>query len=1473
MAILLLLFIVLVIIFSIPAVQTSLGKLATKRINEDFGTNINIAKLGLQFNGDVELKEIYIEDFKKDTLIYITELNTSVLSLKNFYNNKLTFGDIDIEGLTFNIKTYLGESNTNLDVFVAKLDDEKPRKEKSDFLLSSTDVTIEDGSFKLTDENKENPKKLDLSNLNINATDFQILGPDVKMNINSLSFLDSRGLEVQELKSHFVYTLNGMNFKDLSIKTPESELIGNVEFTYERENLQFFTDQVKLKANFKNSKVSFKELNTFYNEFGSKEIAQLSANFSGTLNNLQVDDLKVNTSGNTKIYGDINFKNLFNAEEDNFEMNANFRNLTSNYRDLKSLMPNILGASIPSSFNKLGSFKIKGRSDITSKIIKTNTIITTELGVIDSQLELNRIDDIDNAFYKGKLIFSDFFIGKLLSNDNLGKVSFNLNVEGNSFLLEKMNTKAQGDIFSLEYNGYEYRDLEVTGTFENKKFNGEFIANDVNLDLNFKGLADLSKEIYNFDFVANVKYADLNELKFVERDSVSLFKGIVEMKMKGTDIEDAFGNINFRNTSYKNQNDTYYFKDFRIKSSFNGNKERLIDINSPDIIQGKLSGNFLFRDLGKMLENSMGSIYTNYVPNEISMNQHVDFNFKIYNKIVEVFVPNIELSPNTFIKGSATTNNKDFKLIFKSPKIKLFDYFADNIQLNIDNKNPLFNTYIQVDSLNTKFYDVSNFNLINVTLKDTLFIRSEFKGGKRNDDSFNLSLFYTINEDNKSVIGFKKSDVTFKDNTWLVNEKKDKHNKIIFDRDFKNFEFDKLFMNHKDETIKLSGLIKDSGYKNVKFDFNNVDLVKITPAIDSLRLDGIVNGKLDILQQDGTYLPNSTVIIDEFKINDFNFGSFDANFVGNQSLTNYIVNVTIKDDEQQSFKAIGNIDLSKKRSTINLDVSFDKFNLKPLNPLGEDVINQIRGLVTGNAKVTGRLNRPSIDGNLVLDQAGLQIPYLNVDYRFQDNASVSLKNQSFIFNNVVMTDTYFGSKARLNGDISHVNFSDWSLGLDITTNKLLVLNTKQEDEVLYYGTGFIGGNASIKGPTDKLVIKVNGQTREGTVFKIPLNDTESYGDNSYIHFLSKTEKESKISGKEIVFREIKGLELDFDLDVNEDAEVEIIIDPSTGHSIKGRGAGNLLIEINTNGKFNMWGDFLTFEGIYNFIYGGLIQKQFIVEPGGTITWEGDPLKAEINLKAIYKTQANPSILLDNPINRSIPVDVEISLTGQLEQPDPMFNLSFPNVSSSINSELQYRLDDNESRELQALSVVTSGTFISEVNISQQALTGNLAERASAIVNSLFSDSEGKLKVGINYQSGQRTPELQTDDRIGLTVSTQLNDRILINGKLGVPIGGVSETVFAGDIQVDFLLNDEGTLTAKIFNRENSIRNFGEEIGYTQGLGLSYNVDFDTFKELLEKIFKGKKEADSKEENSELEQDLINEDPLPEFVNFKTENNK
>src|SRR5690606_4992516 len=221
----------------------------------------------------------------------------------------------------------------------------------------------------------------------------------------------------------------------------------------------------------------------------------------------------------------------------------------------------------------------------------------------------------------------------------------------------------------------------------------------------------------------------------------------------------------------------------------------------------------------------------------------------------------------------------------------------------------------------------------------------------------------------------------------------------------------------------------------------NVDLEKITPRLDSLKLTGKVNGKLDILQQNGTYLPNSLITIDNFKVNNTLLGAFKANIKGNESLTNYNVDVTIKDEEIPSFRATGDINVSGASSSIDVALDFNDFNLAPLTPLGEDVINNFRGFTSGKVSVTGNLNQPAMCGNLRPTDAGLVIPYLNVDLRFEEKSKYSLTTQPCKLDKVNMIDTAFKSKGIPDATISHTNVSNRNLAFQLRTPRVLVLKT------------------------------------------------------------------------------------------------------------------------------------------------------------------------------------------------------------------------------------------------------------------------------------------------------------------------------------------------------------------------------------------------------------------------------------------------
>ena len=1468
--VLLILVVLISVLFSLPLVQTRLAKYATDNINEEFGTNINIDRIHFSpFSMGADIKGIYIEDYRKDTLFHIHKLNTSVLSIRNMVNGTLEFGDIEVDRLYFNMKTYEGEKDTNLDVFVDKLDDGKPREPGTPpFFMSSSKIVLADSRFKLSDENLENKTILNFNQLEVNASDFQIVGPKVSLEIDNLSLLSKRGLRINDLETDFKYTKSQMRFDALAIETTESKLNGNLVFDYNREDFSAFLDKVKVTAEFNESVVALNEVNSYFNEFGTDITAQFSTRAEGVLNDLIVNDL-ILQSDNTGIRGDFNFKNLFRQSKP-FVMKADMDNVTSSYYQLRALLPNILGKTIPTSFQKFGQFTVRGKAEVTETSIDAQVNLNTAIGSSYSDLQMTNINNIDDASYRGLISLTDFDLGDFINDPKFGKTSLDVNVEGRGFTAEYLNTEAIGEIYKLEFNSYEYNDIKVSGIIKDELFDGSLICNDRNLRFDFEGLADFSDERNDFNFNADVDYADLKLMNFIN-DSISIFRGEVKMDISGNTLDNLTGDVKFENTTYQNINEVYFFDDFAVSSSFDKDTVRTINIESPDIVSGYLKGKYKVAELGKLMQNSIGSIYTNYKPFKVSPGQRMNFNFKVYNKFLGVFFPEVSLGPETFIRGNILADEGDFKLTFKSPAIEAYKNKLETVELQIDNKNALFNTFLSVDNMSTVYYDVKEFNLINTKLKDTLFFRTEFKGGSQYNDIYNLNFYHTFNNENKSVIGLKKSDVSFKDNNWIINEEGNTKNKIVLNKSLDSITIEEIVMNNnKQEQIRLRGELADSTYKDLDLQFKIVSLNKITPAIDSLKLDGQVDGFLNILQKDGKYLPTSSLNIKDFAVNKIGLGDLEMMIFGNNDLTEYGVNTWLRKDGVEKMNVNGKIYDTKTETTFDLAAAFNDFALEPFAPLGEDIISNIRGSLTGNASITGNARNPEFNGELFLNDAGLGIPYLNVDYEFGVRSRVLLEEQSFNFDNIVLTDSKESTQAVLDGSISHTAFDDWMLDLKLNTNnnRFLILNTEYDEDELYYGTGFVSGNGSISGSTNALNINFVGATAKGSSLKIPLSDLTTVGDYSFINFINKNQVESFET--ERVLDDYQGIEMFFDLDVTPDAEVEIVIDQNTGSSLKGTGSGLLLMEINTNGKFNMYGQFVAVTGEYNFKRAGIIDKKFIVRPGGTVNWDGDPLKATLDMEAVYALNANPAPLLDGNNYRGgrIPTEVIIRLDGELENTLVDFDIEFPGTNSIVQSELEYNLQDPTIKSDNAFYLLAQGTFVNPEasGLNQQALTGNLIQTASGLLNQVLTGDNDKLNFGVSYEQGNLGDQsgVNTEDRFGFTVSTQINDRILINGRVGVPVGGVSETVVAGDVEVQVLLNDEGTLSAKIFNRENQVQRFLGEQGYTQGLGLSYQVDFDTFKELMQKVFKKKEKESEKSEELPPLTNVMGKDSLIRF---------
>jgi hypothetical protein len=190
-------------------------------------------------------------------------------------------------------------------------------------------------------------------------------------------------------------------------------------------------------------------------------------------------------------------------------------------------------------------------------------------------------------------------------------------------------------------------------------------------------------------------------------------------------------------------------------------------------------------------------------------------------------------------------------------------------------------------------------------------------------------------------------------------------------------------------------------------------------------------------------------------------------------------------------------------------------------------------------------------------------------------------------------------------------------------------------------------------------------------------------------------------------------------------------------------------------------------------------------------------------------------------------------------------------------------------------LLASGAFYNENNFSVNTsgfAYGTATNLLSDAFDNIFNQADSKFKLKPVYTVGEKNTvdNLNIDDQLALALDYQVNDRILINGKVGVPIGSKKQSNVIGEVNIEFLLNQEGTLRSSFFNRQNEIQYTDEEEGYTQGMGLNYQIDFNNGKELLEKLgLKKKKIKDS----TNIKKVLDTFANKRKFINFKNKINK
>ena len=1436
-------------VLNLPVVQTRLAKQFATSVNENFQTDIRLERLALGLTGRISLKGVYIGDHHGDTLLYAERLATSAKSIQQLTGGALDFDLLSVSDMSFKVIQYEGESQDAVSLFIKNLKGEAERKQKP-LAASVKNIELQNSRFSIYNENKPEVAPLVFDALNLQGQNLQIEGQRTEIEISELHFNDTAlGFSVDTLQTHAIITPDTLQFNNSVIQSGDNKVQGDIVFSNSNQSFRNFKSTVSVDMTLKESRIYSNLWSGFTKVFPKKTLFDFRFQAHGTLSELKFDSLQLKTPF-LYLDGTLQTNYLFEkTAATTLYLKADTLVLDANRYALENPKPKWI--KYLASFDTL---KTKGEFGLDRK--KLHLAIDAESTAGDLRLD----GDFGlGLFSKGKMnteFEAALNLDKIQPSrfadlkNNKALISGILVLKGDLKAQDQWQLGWQGEQFNYVEGDTKMDGISFEGLWDNGILKNAFNSSAELLQLKSDLRFDFSKPNGKHSLAINIIQADLARLGLPLGNGRGVVKGVVLASLEGAGWDTMQGSIRLSSLAFENIKDTITFNPVAI-SYVQNEKTAELKIQNTDFIDARFAGAYSLNQIKPLFQNALREVYQFIPEAKTAPNQFINFDLRLTDKILNALYPQYQADKAITFSGTIDSNSNKSRLNLDAPLFRVGDYAFENLHYELNTNNPLYNTYLKFERLKHPRFPVEEMYLISTAIKDTLFFRSEFRGGTLDNDRFALNFYHVMAEPEISHFGIKPSSIQYRNVPWAINPENKSNQQIRVHRSKGAVTIPDIYATSDNQAVRLSGTYANANQMKVALDLRNIVLERFLPFIPNFDLTGVSSMTLDYERSEARNAMQLNGGIDNFSVNGVELGELYISTLGNPLVHSYGVNFEIQKGQSPLLLGQGRV-IGNQKPTIDFDLKFNQFPLDFLSPLGKNSIQNIRGAVSGDVNLWGGLRALQHTGQLTLQNGGLRIPYLNVDYAF-DDAKIALYNQVFDFGSVAIQDVNEQTKAFMKGKITHTQFKDWGTALQVDTQRLLLLDKFQTPEALFFGKGYLEGGVAMEGPFNALTIAVDGTTAAGTSIKVPWAEDYGLSDNPFIKFVDKSTENRALSTVDLLDSEpITGLELTFDLDVNNEAEIEIVIDPETGSYLDGRGSGNLLMEINTKGKFNMWGDFITFGGIYNFKNLSVIDKKFNVKPGGTIVWEGDPLTAQMNLEAVYEVPggANPALLLDNPnFNKKIPTEVLIKLQGNLLKPDdPLFEINFPNTNNTVVSEINYRLADPQRSQLQALSLLSQGFFISDVGFSMQGIANNLYQKASDVLSNLLGENSDKLKVGVDFSKGDRLENvaLETDDRLGLTLYTEISDRILLNGKIGVPVGGVERTLVVGNVQIDFILNEEGSLTAKVFNRENEFRYLTDELGYTQGVGISYRMDFNTFRELMGKLIRKAKDTASDE---------------------------
>ena len=1442
---------------NIPYIQHKMAVIATNELEKILHTELSIGRVDIGLMNRIIVDDVLLKDQSKREMLKVSRLSAK-FEILPLFKGKITIRSVQLFGFNVHLNKKTPKDPINckfvIDAFASK--DTVKKESKLDLRINS--VLIRRGTFNYDilsepgSPGKFNAKHIQLSNIIANISLKALHKDTINLSIKRLSLNERSGFELKRLSLKFAGNAQRAKIENIHIGLPNTNIqLTPINISYESPKaIKNFVNEVFFSTRILPSSITLSDLSPFIPALVNfRDKLDLGMRINGTINQLAISDLKINANNNFLFSGGIAFQDLTHIKDTYLVGDIQQLKLSRAGMDflVRNLVKNFSGT--PDILKRLGNIAFKGEVSGYFNDLVTYGTFNTGLGTVKTDVKFSSNKAKGSYNYSGAIKTNEFNLGKLLNNEKtFGRTSLNLDVKGMQIKGLKPDISIKGLVSLLEYNGYDYKNIKLDGLYKNGGFDGQVALNDENGNVSLNGKINLSQKLPTFNFRADIRDIRPNNLHLTNKYKDAKFSLTVDANFTGHSIDDMIGEINVDSFSFVSPEKNYFMDNLNIAAKRTGGVKSL-EINSR-FLTATVKGNYSYQTIPVSIMKTV----ERYIPSLLTVNKkykepHNDFNFdvQIYNTDILSNVFNIPLNiyKHSSIKGYINDNERKLKIDGYFPGIQYNDLFFESGIILCETTDNLFKCNFR----GNKRMKNSTVNLSLEALAQNDKVHTSINWGNNAVQTYSgkfstiTSFFKTAGEKPllQAKIDVEPTEVILNDTVWNIHPS---HIEVDSGRVY----VDNFLFKHKDQFLRINGKATTNANDTIKVELKDIGIGYIFDIVNlkSVDLNGKATGMAYASQIMKSPVMNANLFVKDFSFNKGVVGDLNVHGEWDKVEEGVYLEGKIKESNISETNVKGYISPKKK----GLDLHFDAHNtnIAFLQPYLQSIATDINGRASGNVRLFGLFKALTLEGSALAD-ASFKINVLNTKFAIKD--SVRITPNEFTLNKVKLRDME-GHTGMVSGYVRHEHFKDMNYHLQMDAKNMLVYDTKESPDMPFYGKVYGTGNALLTGDNTGLNIDAAISTNRNTSFVYMMTNTTSAVSNQFVTFVDKTPKrkiEEDTTAVTDYFlqnieKEAEASKMDIHLNMLVDATPEgtmkIIVDPISNDYMIGKGTGSIRMEYYNKGGVKMFGSYTVDHGTYKFSLKELIRKDFSINSGSSINFNGDPLNANLDIKAAYTVNAASlsdlgSEVPDDLKKSNVKVNCTMDISGNLLHPAIKLGIALPNESEEKQRIVQNVISTEDQINMQTLYLLGVGKFYTPnyatASQNSNAMTSVLSSTISGQLNNMLSQviNSTNWNIGLNGNTGTNG---WTDMEFeGMLSGQLLNNRLLINGNFGYRENPTVTSNFVGNFDLEYLLTKSGEIRMKAYNQSND-RYYTRTTLNTQGLGIMFKKDFDTWNDLL-----------------------------------------